>query len=123
MIETNLAVDFSDLMDEEEKKDATAKTMLTTIKRIVEEGILSSLEDANVEGRRFINGATQRKSDRILDMLEDSEDGKLMMSDKQTVMFQEMWTNRLVTASSGQRRKLIQRIDRRICPDVYKEGK
>lgn len=94
--------------------------MLAHVKEIIENSILSSLEDVNIQGRRFINGVTQRKADRILDAIDASEDGKLIMPDKRGVLFQEMWTNRLGTAAGGANRKLMQMIDRRICPDAYK---
>ena len=74
-----------------------------------------------LQGKRFIKGVTQRKVDRILDAIEASEDGKITMPDKRVVLFQEMWENRLAAPAAGKNRKLVQRIDRRICPDAYKK--
>ncbi len=122
----NLGIDYSDLMSEAEKKDNTKQKMLDRVKEIVENSILSSLEDVQLntkEGpKSFIRGVTQRKVDRILDALEDSEDGLLVMPDKRGVIFQDMWTNRLAGPAAGKNRKLMQRIDRIICPDAYKKN-
>ncbi len=115
-------LDYRDLMDEEEKKEATKKTMLLKVKEIIENSVLSSLEDANIGGRRFISGLTQRKADRVLDALEASEDGVIVMPDKRMILLQEMWSNRLAAPAGGPNRKLMQRIDRIICPDAYKKN-
>lgn len=118
----DLNVDYSDLMTEEERRAQDGKMpafMLGKIKEIVENSILSSLEDVLMGGKRFIRGVTQRKVDRILDQIEDSEDGKLTMPDKRMAVFRDMWSNRLAGPAGGANRKLMQRIDRRICPDAY----
>lgn len=120
----DLSLDFSDLMDDAEKSETNKKKMLDKVKQIVENAILSSQEDVQLPTstgpKSFIRGTTQRKLDRILDALEDCEDGKLIMPDKRGVIFQEMWSNRLALPAAGGNRKLMQRIDRRICPDAYK---
>lgn len=120
----DLSIDFADLMSEEEQKDNTKEKMLDKIKEIVENAILSSLEDKSLQTpmgqKSFVRGVTQRKVDRILDAIEDSKDGKVIMPDKRAVVFQGMWTNRLAAPAGGSNRKLMQRIDRRICPDAYK---
>lgn len=118
----DLNVDYSDLMSEEERASQEGKLpafMLSKIKEIVENSILSSLEDVSMGDKRFIRGYTQRKVDRILDQIEDSQDGKLTMPDKRMAIFRDMWSNRLAGPASGPNRKLMQRIDRRICPDAY----
>ena len=124
MMTFDLAIDFSDLMDDKEKSETSKTKMLERVKDIVENSSLSSLEDVQLQtasgAKSFIRGATQRKVDRILDALEDCEDGKLIMPDKRGVVFQEMWTDRLAAPAAGKNRKLMQRIDRRICPDAYK---
>ena len=121
----NLAIDYSDLMGEKEKEKTNKTKMLDRVKEIVENSILSSLEDAQLatpEGpRSFIRGITQRKVDRILDQLDDCEDGVLIMPNKRSKIFQEMWTNRLAAPAGGMNRKLMQRLDRIICPDAYKK--
>lgn len=118
----DLMVDYSDLMTEEERTAQDGKLpafMLSKIKEIVENSILSSMEDVSMGGKRFIHGYTQRKVDRILDQIEDSKDGKLTMPDKRMAIFRDMWSNRLAGPAGGPNRKLMQRIDRRICPDAY----
>lgn len=121
----NLAIDYSDLMDEKERETTNNGKMLENVKQIVENSILSSLEDVQLPTKdgpkRFIRGLTQRKVDRILDQLDDCEDGILTMPPKRAKIFQEMWTDRLAGPAAGNHRKLMQRIDRVICPEAYKK--
>lgn len=125
MMTFDLSIDFSDLMSDTEKSETNKELMLDKVKEIVENSILSSLEDVKIQTptgpKSFIRGLTQRKVDRILDALEDCEDGKLIMPSKRGELFQKMWTNRLAAPAAGGNRKLMQRIDRRICPDAYKK--
>lgn len=117
----DLNIDYSDLMDEEELKNKTTAKMLANVKEIVENSVLSSLEDATLQGKRYINGITQRRVDRVLDLIEASDDGKITVDDKLLVIFQKMWEARLTLPAGGEHRKLVQRIDKRICPDAYKK--
>lgn len=123
MMTFNLAIDFSDLMDDVQKSESSKVKMLDKVKEIIENSILSSLEDVQIQTpsgpKSFIRGLTQRKVDRILDQLDDCEDGVLIMPDTRGKIFQEMWTNRLAAPAAGAHRKLIQRIDRMICPAAY----
>lgn len=125
MITIDLNIDFSDLMNEEDKSETNTQKMLDKVKDIISYAILSSLEDVSIDTpkgpKSFIRGETQRRVDRLLDALEDCEDGLLIMPDKRMEFLQEKWTNRLGRPVAGDLRKLYQRIDRRICSDAYKD--
>lgn len=125
MITIDLNIDFSDLLSDTEKSETNKELMLDKVKDIISYAILSSLEDVSIDTpkgpKSFIRGETQRRVDRLLDALEDCEDGLLIMPDKRMEFLQEKWTNRLGRPVAGDLRKLYQRIDRRICSDAYKD--
>lgn len=110
----DLAIDFRDLMSKEDA-DKTEKTKM-------QEKVISIIEQAVVSSFAGTVGAIeQRKVDRILDLLESTkEGGKLIIDDKKFSDLQEMWEGRKFKIVAGADRKLMQRIDRRLCPDAYK---
>lgn len=120
----NIKIDYRDLLSEEEANKITEKEMLEKVKEIVTTSILSGLSDhTGPEGRTFIRGSTARMADYFLDIVEASDDGVVSVNDNRAAQFQELWTGRLQQPAIGWMRRLIQRIDRRICPDEYTSDK
>ena len=119
----NIKIDYRDLLPEEEANKITDAEMLDAVKEIIATSILSGLSDhSGPGGQIYIRGTTVRMADYFLDILDASEDGTMIVNDKRAEPFQELWTGRLQRPQVGYMRKLIQRIDRRICPDEYKGG-
>lgn len=111
----DLAIDFRDLMSEEEAAKTTTAKMRESVVNIIEQAVVSSFGGP-------AGAIDQRRADRILDALESAKEGKLVISDKRFSELQKMWEDRKFKVVGGWERKLIQRIDRRICPDACKGG-
>ena len=111
----DLAIDFRDLMSDKEGAKVTASKMQTSVVNMIEQAVVSSFDEP-------AGAIEQRKVDRILDLLESTkEGGKLIINDKLFAELQTMWEGRKFKIASGADRKLIQRIDRQLCPDAYKD--
>lgn len=112
----DLAIDFHDLMSEQEGAKATVSKMQTSVVNMIEQAVVSSFDGP-------VGAIEQRKVDRIFDLLESTkEGGKLVINDKLFAELQTMWEGRKFKVAAGADRKLIQRIDRRLCPDAYKDS-
>lgn len=119
----DLRICLLDLLPDKKDEDgnpvpsATTKEMDRMVLRYIESAVISFHKGDDV------GAASQRKIDRILDAVEsayDNADGKLSIKDELFADLQSMWEGRHFKAVGGAERKMIQRIDRRICPDAYK---
>jgi len=102
-------------MSDEDGAKVTASKMQASVISMIEQAVVSSFD-------RPVGAIEQRKVDRILDLLESTrEGGQLVINDKLFAELQTMWEGRKFKVAAGADRKLIQRIDRRLCPDAYKD--
>ena len=107
----DLNVDITDLLPDDSSHSQEQCRAL--IFKTIEMAILSF----HCEDR--IGAVSQRKIDRILDAVESGMKDKLVMSETLFFDFRKMWEGRKFKPAGGAERKMIQRIDRRICPEAY----
>ena len=106
---------------EDIKKLDSDQAFLEMVIKTIEQAVISSYYDPNGKQQERITSDEQRKINILMREVESNKKGIAELKDSSFAFLITKWKSRLFLPLAGSQRKTVDRIDRIICADEFKQ--